>query len=148
MTETLNTFIYDHLFYHILIVVICTASLILSMGVDLFFGIQKARQNGEAKTSTGLKKTCEKARKYFSPFLCLICIDVVASPILPVPAFSMLWTVWCDYCEFTSVREKAWKKAELRKAERTMSLIIENKEDIAKMVAELITKTNLEKEIK
>ena len=35
---------------------------------------------------------------------------------------------------------EAWKKAELRKQERTMSIILENKDDIAKMIAELIKK--------
>ena len=33
---------------------------------------------------------------------------------------------------------KSWTKAELRKAEKTMSIIIENKDDIAKIVADLV----------
>lgn len=33
---------------------------------------------------------------------------------------------------------ESWQKAELRKAERTMSVIIENKEDIAKLAAEIL----------
>lgn len=141
MSETINTFLNDHLYAHVVIIVLCTVALLISMAVDLYFGVQKAKHNGEATTSTGLKKTCEKARKYFSPFLCLICIDLIACIIVPVPAFSMLWAMYCVYCEFTSVREKSWKKAELRKAERTMNVVIENKEDIAKLVAELLTKT-------
>lgn len=142
MSEVINAFLTDHLYAHIIIILLCTAALIFSMGVDLYFGVQKAKHNGEATTSTGLKKTCDKARKYFSPFLCLICIDLIACIIVPVPAFSMLWCMYCVYCEFTSVREKAWKKAELRKAEKTMNVVIENKDDIAKLVAELLTKTS------
>lgn len=50
----------------------------------------------------------------------------------------MIWTGYCIFCEFKSVREKSWEKAELRKAEKTMSVIIENKDDIARMVAQIL----------
>lgn len=50
----------------------------------------------------------------------------------------MIWTGYCIFCEFKSVREKAWEKEELRKAEKTMSVIIENKDDIARMVAQIL----------
>lgn len=108
------------------------------MLVDLIFGVKKARLLGQAATSTGYKKTCEKGKKYFTPFAVLMCIDLISSVILPAPFFSMIWSAYCLFCEFKSVREKSWTKAELRKAERTMSIVIENKEDIAKLVAQLV----------
>ena len=133
-------FINQHLMAHILLITLASALMIVAMIVDLVFGVYKARQLGEATTSTGLKKTCEKARKYFSPFMVLVCIDLLSSVISPAPAFSLLWAAYCIFCEFISVREKAWKKAELRKQERTMSIILENKNDIARLIAELIKK--------
>ena len=133
-------FLNEHLMAHILLITLASAMMIVAMIVDLVFGVYKARQLGEATTSTGLKKTCEKARKYFSPFMVLVCIDLLSSVISPAPAFSLLWAAYCIFCEFISVREKAWKKAELRKQERTMSIILENKDDIAKIIAELIKK--------
>ena len=133
-------FINQHLMAHILLITLASAMMIVAMIVDLVFGVYKARQLGEATTSTGLKKTCEKARKYFSPFMVLVCIDLLSSVISPAPAFSLLWAAYCIFCEFISVREKAWQKAEMRKQERTMSIILENKDDIAKMIAELIKK--------
>ena len=133
-------FVNQHLMAHVLLITLASAMMIVAMTVDLVFGVYKARQLGEATTSTGLKKTCEKARKYFSPFAVLVCIDLLSSVISPIPAFSLLWSSYCIFCEFISVREKAWKKAELRKQERTMSIILENKDDIAKMIAELIKK--------
>lgn len=48
------------------------------------------------------------------------------------------------FCEFISVREKSWEKAELRKAEKTMSVIIENKEDIAKLAAQILFESKKE----
>lgn len=136
----MNEFVSEHLMAHILLITLASAMMIVAMIVDLVFGVFKAKQLGQATTSTGLKKTCEKARKYFSPFMVLVCIDLLSSVISPVPAFSLLWASYCIFCEFISVREKAWQKAEMRKQERTMSIILENKDDIAKMIAELIKK--------
>ena len=108
------------------------------MGVDLFFGIKKAKENGLATTSTGFKKTCDKARKYFSPFMVTVCIDLIACTVLPFPVFSMIWAGYCVFCEFVSVREKSWQKAEIRKQDRTMQVILENKDEIAKAVVEIM----------
>lgn len=58
----------------------------------------------------------------------------------------MIWTGYCIFCEFKSVREKSWEKAELRKAENTMSVIIENKDDIAKILAQILFDSEKEKE--
>lgn len=127
-----------HLYAHIALIAVTTAALIMAMGIDLIFGIRKAKERGEATTSRGFKKTCDKARKYFSPYLVLVCIDLLAALFLPAPAFSMIWAAYCIYCEFKSVREKSWQKEELRKAEKTMNVVIENKDDIAKLVAAIL----------
>ena len=128
----------SHLYGHVVLIVATTAALLLAMLIDLISGVQKARARGEATTSQGFKKTCEKARKYFGPYIVLICIDLLACVLIPVPAFSMLWAAYCIFCEFKSVREKSWQKEELRKAEKTLSIIIENKDDLAKLVAAVL----------
>lgn len=127
-----------HLYGHVVLIVATTAALLLAMLIDLISGVQKARARGEATTSQGFKKTCEKGRKYFGPYIVLICIDLLACVLIPVPAFSMLWAAYCIFCEFKSVREKSWQKEELRKAEKTLSVIIENKDDLAKLVAAVL----------
>ena len=144
MTEIIHTFLQEHLYRSALVIAICMGALIVSMGVDLFFGIRKAKENGEATTSRGFKKTCDKARKYFSPFMVAVCIDLIACAVLPFPVFSMIWTGYCVFCEFVSVREKSWKKAEIRKQERTVSILLENKDDIAKAMVEIMRQTGKE----
>ena len=67
-----------------------------------------------------------------------VCIDLIACPILPFPVFSMIWTGYCVFCEFISVREKSWQKAEIRKQERSFSILLENKEDLARAFAEIM----------
>lgn len=139
MYEIATTFAREHLYYHALLVILSAAAIAGAMAVDLIFGVRKAKELGIARTSTLYKKTCEKAKKYFSPFIELLFIDLIGCVFVPAPAFSMLWAAYCVFCEFISVREKAWQKAELRKAEQTMRVVIENKDDVAKMAATLLT---------
>ena len=145
MIEVIQTFAVEHLYRFAFIVSLCMAAMLVAMVVDLIFGVRKAKRNGEATTSTGLKKTCDKARKYFSPFMATVCIDIIAACAnLQVPIFSMLWSAYCVFCEFISIREKAWQKAEIRKQERTMKVILENKEDIAKTLIQLLNQEQKE----
>lgn len=145
MNEVIQTFAVEHLYRFAFIVTLCMAAMLVAMVVDLIFGVRKAKRNGEATTSTGLKKTCDKARKYFSPFMATVCIDIIAACAnLQVPIFSMLWAAYCVFCEFISIREKAWQKAEIRKQERTMKVILENKEDIAKTLIQLLNQEQQE----
>ena len=145
MSEVIQTFAVEHLYRFAFIVSLCMAAMLVAMVVDLIFGVRKAKRNGEATTSTGLKKTCDKARKYFSPFMATVSIDIIAACAnLQVPIFSMLWSAYCVFCEFISIREKAWQKAEIRKQERTMKVILENKEDIAKTLIQLLNQEQKE----
>ena len=139
MIEELNTLMAEHIYRYAVIESLCMASILIAMTIDLIFGIRTARINGEATTSRGLKKTCDKARKYFSPLLCIVCIDLISCVVTSVPMFSMLWSVYCIFCEFMSVREKAWQKAEIRQQERTMRVLLDNKDDIAKALIEAMT---------
>ena len=139
MIEELNTLMAENIYRYAVIESLCMASILIAMTIDLIFGIRKARINGEATTSRGLKKTCDKARKYFSPLLCIVCIDLISCVVTSVPMFSMLWSVYCIFCEFMSVREKAWQKAEIRQQERTMRVLLDNKDDIAKALIEAMT---------
>ena len=132
MSEALMALLDEHLYRFALIIALCMAAMVVAMAIDLIFGVRKAKENGEVTTSCGFKKTCDKARKYFSPFIVTVCIDIIACVVVSVPIFSMIWAAYCIFCEFISVREKAWKKAEIRKQERTMQVVLENKEDIAK----------------
>lgn len=138
MKDILTTFLHDHVYIDVIIVTICFIGIILAMAVDLVTGVQKARERGEARTSTGFKKTCDKARKYFGPFLICVFMDMVSCIVIPFPIFSIIWTIWVLCCEYTSVREKAWEKAEIRKQDKTMQVILENRSDLTKAIADAL----------
>lgn len=146
MDKVIQSLLTEHLYRFAVIIAVCMATMIFSMLIDLVFGVRKARRNGEATTSTGLKKTCDKARKYFSPYMVTVCIDLIAACAnVPCPFFSMIWAGYCVFCEFISVREKAWQKAEIRKQERTMRVMLENRHDLAAAIAEAMKVQDEEK---
>lgn len=111
---------------------------LLAMAIDLVSGIKKAIQNHVARTSRGLKMTCDKANKYYSPMLRLTFVDILASAFISIPPLTLLWASWCLFCEWKSVTEKAHTKKELREAAETMSVVLKNKDDITDSLAQAI----------
>jgi len=132
MQETLIHFAEQHLYLHIVLIIFCTAAILIAMALDLFFGIRKAHERGQPTTSRGLKMTSRKAVKYLVPFLVLSLIDFIGSPLCAAPYFSMGWAAWCVLCEFRSIREKAWEKAEIERQDRTVQAVI-SEHDLSKM---------------
>lgn len=129
MSELLLQFFRDHLLVHIVVVFLCTIAMIVAMAVDLIFGIQKAKQRGEATTSRGLKMTAKKAVRYLVPYSILVLIDLVCAVLIPLPVVSLPWTVYVLLCEWKSIRESAWTKEEISRQNRTVRAIIVGRDD-------------------
>ena len=109
-------------------------AVILAMAIDFVAGLRKAKAAGIASNSRGYKMTTEKAAKYFLPMLCLTCVDVMTSVILPAPFFTMLMGGFNIFCEWKSVMESTHDKQEMRDAANTLNVIVKNKDDIAAIV--------------
>lgn len=114
MNEVIHDFQVHHLYLCALVIFICFTTILIAMTIDLIAGIQKAKELHVARTSTGLKKTCDKAKKYFPTFGIASLMDVATCIISPFPMFAIAWTVYLLLCEFKSIREKAYEKAEIR----------------------------------
>ncbi|MBD5366676.1 MAG: hypothetical protein HDR82_06655 [Bacteroides sp.] len=123
---------------------------LVAIAVDFVSGVRKARRAGVATRSRGYKMTCDKAVKYFLPMLCLSCIDFLASIFFAAPFLTMAMGAFNIFCEWKSVMESIHDKTEIREAAETMRLIIENKDDLAKAIAEMIKRigTDGEEEVK
>lgn len=138
-------FDFSHIHLHAIWLLITYASVVFAMFVDLITGIRKAKAAGIATTSRLLKKTCDKSIKYFFPMLCLFPIDVITSNFTSVPVFTMLMAAFNIYCEWKSVMEKTHTKKEIHDAAQTVSVIVKNKDDLAKVFAEVLAKISEEK---
>jgi hypothetical protein len=111
-------------------------AVIIAMAVDFVAGLRKAKQAGIASTSRGYKMTTEKAAKYFLPMLCLTCVDIMTSVILPAPFFTMLMGGFNIFCEWKSVMESTHDKQEMREAANTLNVIVKNKDDIVGIITQ------------
>ncbi|MBQ5547967.1 MAG: phage holin family protein [Muribaculaceae bacterium] len=119
---------------HAVWLAIAYVAVILAMAVDFIAGLRKAKIAGKVTTSRALKMTTEKATKYFLPMLCLSCIDVLTSVVLPAPFFTLLMGAFNIFCEWKSVLESTHDKQELREAANTFNVIVKNKDDIAGII--------------
>ena len=90
MDFLLETFKNASLHVHAVWLALTYIAVILAMAIDFIAGLRKAKLAGQVTTSRALKMTTEKATKYFLPMLCLSCIDVLTSVVLPAPFFTML----------------------------------------------------------
>ena len=119
---------------HAVWLAIAYVAVILAMAVAFIAGLRKAKIAGKVTTSRALKMTTEKATKYFLPMLCLSCIDVLTSVVLPAPFFTLLMGAFNIFCEWKSVLESTHDKQELREAANTFNVIVKNKDDIAGII--------------
>ena len=136
MDFLLETFKNASLHVHAVWLALTYVAVILAMAIDFIAGLRKAKLAGKVTTSRALKMTTEKATKYFLPMLCLSCIDVLTSVVLPAPFFTMLMGAFNIFCEWKSVLESTHDKQELRDAANTFNVIVKNKDDIAAIVTQ------------
>ena len=93
-------FDFSRIHLHVVWWVLTYGAVLFAMFIDLITGLRKAKQAGIATTSRLLKKSCDKAIKYFFPMLCLMPVDILASQFLPLPAFTMLMAAFNIFCEW------------------------------------------------
>ena len=147
MDFLLETFKNASLHVHAVWLALTYVAVILAMAIDFIAGLRKAKLAGKVTTSRALKMTTEKATKYFLPMLCLSCIDVLTSVVLPAPFFTMLMGAFNIFCEWKSVLESTHDKQELRDAANTFNVIVKNKDDIASIIMQAMQMMEKKKEI-
>lgn len=111
----------------------------IAMIIDLITGIKKARKNGGATTSNGLRKTCKKAEHYFVPLAAASVLDLILSiiPAYELPYGSIIYGLFCAGTEFFSVFENTHTKKERKEIVKTISDVLTNLDDTDKLIAEV-----------
>lgn len=108
---------------------------LLAVAADLWSGVRKARQRGEARRSKALRLTIDKLCRYYNALFALTVIDVMQMAAVeylrvtygyPLPLFPLLTligAVGIAIIEVRSIHEKAEEKhqAEAEAAVRTLA---------------------------
>lgn len=107
---------YQLLYLLLGIIVVCWGCVVAAIGIDLYFGVKKSKQNRVTVThSFGFRRTSEKVVQYLAFMFFMLLIDVL-NPIFAyfsithLPLASIFGAIVLVYTEWKSVHEKADQK--------------------------------------
>lgn len=135
---------FDAIQSQLLVVFMCFIIVILSIGIDLYFGIQKSKKEGIYTHSFGLRKTSEKVVQYLAFMLFMLFIDFL-NPVWAylnyqsLPLLSIFGAIVLVYTEWKSVREKSSEKFRYTIKENSTEIvdfILKNKEKIYELISD------------
>jgi phage-related holin len=122
---------YNAIIMKLIVVGILWCAVLLAMIIDFYFGIRKAMQIGEARSSEGYKRSVSKFNQYFGMLLYAFIFDAIVPisyffefPISAIPIISLLATVALIFTEAKSVYEKADEK-QRRKVNASLVQVLE-----------------------
>lgn len=132
---------YSAITMKLIVVGILWCAVLLAMIIDFYFGIRKARQIGEVRSSEGYKRSVSKFNQYFGMLLYAFIFDAIVPisyffefPISAIPVVSLLATVALVFTEAKSVHEKADEKQRRKVNASLISVLelLEKKDDVLK----------------
>ena len=107
----------------------------LSVLIDLFFGVKRAKRLKIARTSYGYRRTITKLTSYFGLMLMLSIADVAASVILKMPYFTVIGAIGIIIVEAKSVYENIKQEEKsVEEVQKALQKLFENKEEIKSLV--------------
>lgn len=108
--------------------------------IDLISGVRKAKERGEMRTSYGFKQTVNKVVLYYTFMLFALLIDCIGTFFYPLPFVTFIAAGFLIFIEAKSFFEKAHDKdkRKFNKSLQELAIILENKEDLVKGLAEIV----------
>lgn len=133
---------YQTLRFKLAIVAIMWLIVTLVMVFDLISGYKKAKERGEARTSYGLRRTVTKAVLYYALMLFAFIFDCIGTFFYSLPYVTLITAAFLVFIEGKSILEKAHDKdkRKLNKSLEEIAVILDNRDDLIKGVAEIIKK--------
>ena len=103
----------------------------LSVLIDLFFGVRRAKRLKIVRTSFGYRRTITKLTSYFGLMLMLSIADIVASVVFKMPYFTVAGAVGIVLVEAKSVFENLKQQEKsIAEVQSVLLKILENKDEI------------------
>lgn len=108
----------------------------LSVLIDLFFGVRRAKRMKIVRTSSGYRRTISKLTNYFCLMLMLSIADIVASVVFKMPYFTVTGAIGIVLVEAKSVFENLKQQEKSIAEVQSMLLkILENKDEIQNILS-------------
>jgi len=124
------------------------ACVFVSVLIDLFFGVRRAKRLKIARTSFGYRRTITKLTSYFGLMLMLSIADVAASVVFKMPYFTVIGAIGIVIVEaksvFENIRQEEKSVEEIQKA---LLKLFENKDEIKSIITFLNSNSNDTKRI-
>lgn len=138
---------YSTLRFKLAIVAIMWLMVTIAVALDLISGYRKAKERREARTSYGLRRTVTKAVLYYALMLFAFMFDCIGTFFYPLPYVTFIAAAFLIFIEARSILEKAHDKdkRKLNKSLEELSIILDNRDDLIKGVAEIV-KNQIEKQ--
>lgn len=126
--------------FKLAIVAIMWFMVTVAMALDLISGYRKAKERGEARTSYGLRRTVTKAVLYYALMLFAFMFDCIGTFFYPLSYVTFIAAAFLIFIEAKSIFEKAHDKdkRKLNKSLEELSILLDNREDLIKGVAEIV----------
>ena len=139
---------WSHFYALLTVLVVLYACVFLSVLIDLFFGLKRAKRLKIARTSFGYRRTITKLTSYFGLMLMLSIADVAASVVFKMPYFTVIGAIGIVIVEaksvFENIRQEEKSVEEIQKA---LLKLFENKDEIKSIITFLNSNNNETKRI-
>lgn len=117
------------------------ACVFVSVLIDLFFGVRRAKRLKIIRTSFGYRRTITKLISYFGLMIMLTIADIVASVVFDMPYFTVIGAIGIVLVEVKSVFENLRKESKnLDEVQKVLLKLFENKEEIQTLISFLNSK--------
>lgn len=111
------------------------ACVFMSVIVDLFFGVKRAKRLKIVRTSYGYRRTITKLTSYFGLMIMLSIADIVASVVFDMPYFTVIGAIGIILVEAKSVFEHLRQETKnVEDVQRMLFKLFENKEEIQALI--------------
>jgi hypothetical protein len=122
------------------------ACVFVSVLIDLFFGVKRAKRLKIVCTSFGYRRTITKLTSYFGLMLMLSIADIAASVVLKMPYFTVVGAIGIVIVEAKSVYENLKQEEKsIAEVQKLLLKLFESKEEIQALISFLNTQKQEEK---
>jgi hypothetical protein len=112
------------------------ACVFVSVLIDLYFGVKRAKRLKIVRTSFGYRRTITKLTSYFGLMLMLSIADVAASVIFKMPYFTVIGAIGIILVEGKSVYENLKQEEKsVEEVQKALLKLFENREDIKALIS-------------